>query len=233
MRLAVFVLLVASSSGFAQQRNLNPIGSNGNILNPGIPLSGPPAHVPAVQAVRPQGAARPGHRPSSFSGGAIFVPYPVGNAASGYTVHNPAPGLYDPIFGGYTPTDSFAAGYPPQMMSAPTPMVVINQNFLADPVRPQFRDYSNVQLPEPGVTIAPPSSPAASAAADDQPVVFLIAMRDHTIVPAVAYWLQGDTLNYITLQGAQNQVSISLVDRDFSKQLNAERNVPFRLPAAQ
>jgi hypothetical protein len=229
------VLLVASSSGFAQQRNLNPIGTNGNILSPGIPLSGPPAHVPAV---RPQENARRSHRPSSFSGGAIFVPYPVGNAASGYTVHNPAPGMYDPIFGGYTPVDSFAAGYPPQMAPAPapTPMVVINQNFLADPVRPQFRDYSNVQLPEPGVTIAPPappSPPAASAAADDQPVVFLIALRDHTIVPAVAYWLQGDTLNYITLQGAQNQVSVTLVDRDFSKQLNAERNVPFRLPAAQ
>jgi len=27
-------------------------------------------------------------------------------------------------------------------------------------------------------------------------------------------------------------VSLSQVDRDFSKQLNAERNVPFALPAA-
>jgi hypothetical protein len=119
-------------------------------------------------------------------------------------------------------------------VAPPTPTVVINQNFQTDPVRPQFRDYSNVQLPEPGVTIAPPSSPAAQAPpADDQPVVFLIALRDHTILPAVAYWVQGDTVNYITLQGAQNHVSLALIDRDFSRQLNAERKVPFRLPAAQ
>jgi hypothetical protein len=112
-------------------------------------------------------------------------------------------------------------------------MVVINQNFQTDPVRPQFRDYSNVQLPEPGVTMTPPPVTAQNPSADDQPIMFLIALRDHTILPAVAYWVQGDTLNYITLQGAQNHVSVSLIDRDFSRQLNAERNVPFRLPAAR
>ena len=121
-----------------------------------------------------------------------------------------------------------SAPFPEQPPAAPT--VIINQNFQTDTVRPQFRDYSNVPLPQPGPSAAPAA--AQTAPADDQPTLFLIALRDHTIVPAVAYWVQGDTLNYVTLQGVQNRVSLSLVDRDFSKQLNSERNVPFRLPAA-
>ncbi len=58
-------------------------------------------------------------------------------------------------------------------------------------------------------------------------------MQDHTIRPVIAYWVQGDTLNYISQDGVMNHVSLALVDRDFSKQLNAERNVPFALPAAR
>ncbi|MSV34987.1 MAG: hypothetical protein EXQ47_05235 [Bryobacterales bacterium] len=245
MRLAVVALLVVGSNGFAQQRDLNPMGGTGNILRPGIPLWGPSAAPGPGPGRRPQGGGQFGRGASAgFGGGAVFIPVPVGGAfgggAPGYTVHNPRPGYYDPIFGGYTPPAYAPVQvYDDTPAPAPTPMVVINQNFQTDPVRPQFRDYSNVQLPEPGVTIAPPSSPAAQAAPaqataiDDQPIMFLIALRDHTILPAVAYWVQGDTLNYITLQGAQNHVSVSLIDRDFSRQLNAESNVPFRLPAAQ
>ena len=50
------------------------------------------------------------------------------------------------------------------------------------------------------------------------------------IFPAIAYWVEGDTLNYITVQGAKNSVSLDLVDRDFSKQINKERKVEFGLP---
>src|ERR1700675_3358714 len=103
MRLAIVALLAVSSTGFAQ-RNLNPIGNNGSILHPGIPLTGAPA-----QGIRPQGGhqggARSGHRAFGggggfIGGGAVRVPYPVDGLSSGYTVHNPPPGYYDPIFGG-------------------------------------------------------------------------------------------------------------------------------------
>ena len=64
-----------------------------------------------------------------------------------------------------------------------------------------------MQLPEPGVRslLAAPAPPAAAQtrSADDQPTIFLIAMQDHTIRPVIAYWVQGDTLNYITMAGAQ------------------------------
>jgi hypothetical protein len=62
-------------------------------------------------------------------------------------------------------------------------------------------------------------------------VIFLIAMKDHTIFPAVAYWIEGgDTLNYITTQGVHNRATLDLVDRDFSKLLNDQRRVDFALP---
>ena len=43
--------------------------------------------------------------------------------------------------------------------------------------------------------------------------------------------MEGDTLNYITVQGVKNSVSLDLVDRDFSKQINKERKVEFGLPS--
>src|SRR5262249_49315865 len=96
--------------------------------------------------------------------------------------------------------------------------------------RPQLRDYSNGQLPPPGAPNNPPAA-AANALPDDQPTIFLIALRDQSILPVIAYWVQGDTVHYITLKTEPKHVSLANVDRDLSKQLNLERNVPFQLPA--
>ncbi len=66
---------------------------------------------------------------------------------------------------------------------------------------------------------------------DGSQVIFLIALKDHSIYPAVAYWIEGgDTLNYMTTQGVHNRVSLDSVDRDFSKLLNDQRRVDFALP---
>jgi len=176
-----------------------------------------------------------GHR-SFGGGGAVLVPYPVYGSGfdsfygGGGGFYSPPPGTYDPIFGVYNP------GVPSSQPSNSTPTVVINQNFQTDSVRPQVRDYSNTPLPEPGAAAAPggaaAASPQAPPLADDQPTIFLIAMQDHTIIPVIAYWVQGDTLHYISLKSEPKQVSVASIDRDFSRQLNRERNVPFALPAA-
>jgi hypothetical protein len=95
-----------------------------------------------------------------------------------------------------------------------------------------------LQLPGPGGPPAaeqapvPPPTPAAAASVD-QPAIFLIALQDSTIRPAIAYWVQGDTLNYVTVTRVLNRISLALVDRDLTNQLNGERNVPFRLLAAR
>jgi hypothetical protein len=258
MRLVVMRQILAAAlafvpTAFAQH---NPTGSYGNILHPGVPSPGalrPPSPRPGGGGINGggiNGAGRIGGGfgngrmvggRRNFGGGAVYVPYPVyggygmgygfdGFYSSGYpSVHNPAPGTYDPIFGGYNPGPQYPQPDSAEAAPAP-PTVVINQNFQTDSVRPQFRDYSNVPLPQPGAAPAPSQSPGALA--DDQPTIFLVAMRDHSIRPVIAYWVQGDALHYVSVEGVLDQVSMALVDRDFSKQLNAERNVPFALPAA-
>lgn len=262
---------IASAQQSAANPNTNsigvmiPLGGNGNVLRPGIPLTGPgsqpsgtvsvpaPTHgrtgvtgIASGTGRRGGGAAGGGgggRNPEGqrgegyYGGGPIFVPYPV----SGYVdtlqgngaVHYPPPGAYDPIFGVYN-----AGGTVGSAPIQPTPTVIINQNFQPDVVRPQLRDYSNVTLPPPGARAEEPRvTPVASSlpssvpsSIDGDTPMFLIAMKDHTIYPALAYWVQGDTLNYVMVGGAVNHASISAVDRDLSAKLNSERNVEFRLP---
>jgi hypothetical protein len=124
------------------------------------------------------------------------------------------------------PADYGQNGYPQQ-----SPVVIINQSYQPDVVNPVLRDYSNTPLPE-----AVPQQGAQfepQAANSDEPTIYLIAMKDRTIYATVAYWVDGETLNYITREGSPNRVSLDLVDRDFSKQLNEERHVEFKLPAAK
>jgi len=218
-------------------------GSYGNVLHPGVPSPGAlraPAPRPGGGGARIGGGGigngRVGGGRRNF-GGAVYIPYPIyGGYGMGYgfdgfyaSDYNPGPGNAEP----------YSAGpYSGEPAPAP-PTVIINQNFQTDSVRPQFRDYSNVQLPQPGAVAAPPTAaapaatPTQGALADDQPTIFLIAMQDHSIRPVIAYWVQGDTLHYVSREGVLDQVSLAQVDRDFSRQLNAERNVPFALPAAR
>lgn len=131
----------------------------------------------------------------------IAVPYPVFVGGGYYSDYGAAP-----------------AGYVDQ-----SPIAVVNQDFQADGGTPTIVDYSNVPLP-------PPDSTDANGLKDDEPTVFLIALTDHTVVAAIAYWVDGDTLNWVSRDAKQNRTSLSLIDRDFSKQLNDERHVEFKLP---
>ncbi len=136
---------------------------------------------------------------------AIAVPYPV-YIGGGY----------------YSAPVSYSSGYTDQ-----TPVAVVNPDYRPEDGGTQtIIDYSNV-----------PSTPAdetdANGLKDDEPTIFLIALTDHTVVAAIAYWVDGDTLNWISREAKQNRMSLSLVDRDFSKQLNDERHVEFKLPPAK
>jgi hypothetical protein len=69
-----------------------------------------------------------------------------------------------------------------------------------------------------------------TAAPTPDPSYYLIAFKDHTIYPAVAYYTDGDTLHYFTSGNVHNQVSLSLVDRQLTEQLNRQHNMEVRLP---
>lgn len=226
----------------------------------GAPVGSAPRAGPAVGGARPTGIVsspiRPGaplitpiignQSPLRIGGGfgptrlgglqnrgprTVVVPYPV--YVGGYY-----PGLgYDtpPPTYGYQPQ----VGYGYDQPSSSPPVVIINQNFSPERANPLMRDYSQTQLPA-----APPLLPqdatqpnkqatAPTADTSDDRTIYLIAFKDQKILPALAYWVEGDTLFYITLQSDRNQATLDLVDRDLSKRLNNERGLDFRLPAAK
>jgi hypothetical protein len=135
-------------------------------------------------------------------------------------------------YGGYYQDPSMMGGYPPQQQQGGPP-VVINQQFVSETARPVVRDYG--QDPSAGIRIYPPQAPQDAPVAqqapglDDNPS-YLIAFKDHTIYAAVAYWVDGDTLHYVTNHNTHNQVSLDLVDRELSDRLNRERQVNFQIP---
>jgi hypothetical protein len=144
---------------------------------------------------------------------------------------------FNQAFGGF----GFGGAYPPPEQpgnvivmppqAPPSSPVTINQNFgqgvapaaTAQAIAPQDPQSSGVTYYQ-----APSPAPAAPAM-DDQPI-YLIALKDTTVYPAIGYWVQGDALHYITPQGKHNQVSLELVDRKTSERLNEGRQIDFHLP---
>jgi hypothetical protein len=235
MRLIAVVLLMAGSTAWAQR-----VGSAtgfGRIANPGgaVTTTGgagfgriiyPGTGAPA--AVRSQ------------TGNAVFtaVPPPVNHGIHATPLLVPYPVFYGGGYYNYDAPPAQMAAYPqygdPNQSS---PVVIINQYFRPETANPVLHDYTDVPLPE-GVSRGADGQPTGAApratqrdtSQDNQPIMFLIAMKDHTIYPALAYWVEGDTLNYITTQGTKNSASLDAVDRPFSQQLNKERKVDFGLP---
>lgn len=110
---------------------------------------------------------------------------------------------------------------------APTaPQVIINQGYTPETANPVIRDYPSGDPNDVRIYTAPSRQPAENAA-DQAGRNYLIAFKDHSIYSAMAYWVQGDTLHYVTPQGTHNQASLDLIDRDFTEQLNRERNLRF------
>lgn len=202
-----------------------PGGVGGRLLFPGT------AALPyAPQAYgRPSSVGHGSHAPG------YVVPYPVFYGGGYYGVYQP--------YGNYivpeAPTAQTAQpvniqqNYPPPSgygsYSEPAgqqpPVVIINQYF-----REQSAPATSTGNEPPPVETQPQQQTEA-APPSNEPPIFLIAMKDHTVFTASAYWIEDDTLHYITTQGSENSASMDLIDRDLSRRLNRERNVAFGLPA--
>lgn len=234
-RILTLALVVAAAGNLAVAQNTVPstYGSRsgfGSVLFPGTGHA-PRTVVPSI--TRPGGVfgggrgiyATPPRMSHPSHSRRVIVPYPV--YVGGY-------------YGGF---DTPAPYYPEQPVQyAPQPqqppVVIINQAYRPETANPVLRDYSDAPLPEPTIRTydapvhrAPdPKEKAAARAESERPTIYLIAFKDHTILPALAYWIEDDTLHYVTRDGKPNRASLSLVDRDFSRQLNRERDVEFNLP---
>ena len=213
------------------------LGGFGNVLYPGTghaPVT-PPGGVTGPRFFNGAGrnfgpVAHPQH------GRTNVVLYPVYSGGYGYGY---APGYgYDPSLG-YAPA---GGDQPPIINAGSMPPVVINQNFVPPQANPVVREYApggtnDDQQSSLKVYQAPTPSqgtpPSQSAANPDQATIYLLAFKDHTVVEALGYWMEGSTLHYVTMDHDLNQVSLDLIDRDLSQRLNSERGVEFRLPPAR
>jgi hypothetical protein len=95
-----------------------------------------------------------------------------------------------------------------------------------DRARPVVHDYD-----EYGQEVRPSGGGVAggSSAASASPI-YLIAMKDGVIRAAASYWVNGQSLHYVTMEHQEKQVPLGEIDRAMSQQLNRERRVQFQLP---
>jgi len=208
-----------------------PIGAGfGSVIFPG---TGNPAYNPApVSAhIHNLGASIRGIHPTpqpERGRGAGFGGY-------GYAVPVAVP--YGYPAGAYGATPNITVINAPQ----PAPTVIVNNSYTPDVVNPVMKDYSNQELPEPSPTVRTYQAPVPNnlegrrqpvkirRETDDKPTIYLLALKDGAVFSCYAYWLEGDTVHYVTTRHAHNKVSRSLVDEPISNQLNHERNVEFSL----
>jgi hypothetical protein len=180
----------------------------GSVLHPGG--SGPQIAIPGL-AYRPVAGQRPVRYPSTgVLGYPVAVPVYVGGYGYGYGY---ADGTYDPN--------------QPPAPAAP-----------AAPAQPQQPNVIVVYPPAPsyGYPAAPPSNmvqvPPEQMEPSNQPAEpthYLLAFKNRSIYSAIAYWVDGETIHYITSGNTHNQASLSLVDRDLTKKLN-EGGLEVKLP---
>jgi len=217
------IALVCAAGLFAQYR-----GS----ATPYI-TGGPPSVVfPAGTPGNYPGLTRFPYNPVYPAGGGpqLRVPYSSSynrsyRGTGGFIYSYPYPvyvGNYDSSAGAYT--DQYGA-VPPQAAAAPSSAAPI---------------IINIGIPGAAGAPPAPSGPPASAYEPEppqqednsgaEPAHYLIALRDHTIYSAVAYWVDGSTLHYFTSGNVHNQVSLSLVDRELTDRLNKETGLSVNLP---
>jgi len=140
--------------------------------------------------------------------------------------------IYPAFYGGFGYSDPYfynsypnyasypSAGY--SYNSNPAP-VIISQNYYAGYPAPETAPAPRVE------EYRPPPQSAITEERKDESSLYLIAFKDHIIRAVLAYWTDGATLHYVTMDHEQKQAAVTSVDRDLSERLNRERNVAFRL----
>jgi hypothetical protein len=72
---------------------------------------------------------------------------------------------------------------------------------------------------------APPARPGVPTA-----TLYLIAMRNRTLVGATAYWVAQGILHYVTADRVEHRIALNQVNRDLTLRLNRQRGVSIQLP---
>lgn len=137
---------------------------------------------------------------------------------------------YDPYY--YPDTYSYPAAYPAYQSYQsydPSPNVTV----VYPPSQPAAPYYSNRATPvmreydQYGQQVRPSGNQPSNQSSSP---IYLIALKNHNIVAASSYSVNGNTLHYVTLERADQQVALDAVDHDLTLRLNQERHVPFQFP---
>jgi hypothetical protein len=218
--------------GGAPIRTQGSSSGYGNVVFPGTGGPPPMADPFAASFAYRLGATiggYPAYRgfPARGRRGAGVIPYAYPVFIGGYDYSYP-----------YQQTPNVTVAAPPQYAPQPAAPIIINQYFGSETATPMVTEYgpdgretAPADSSGPRVYQAPSNPPAEPSASDS--VVYLIALKDNSVYTAVAYWVDGDTLHYITPQGKHNQTSLALVDRALSARLNEGQKVDFHLPAGK
>lgn len=214
--LILFLSTFAVAFGASAQQHASGISSGfGSVANPGT------GHQGGVVA-----GSRIGNRPYT-----------------GTTLHRNRSPYGLPVYGGYFPAYGYGLnpyginpyGYAQDASQeqSQTPQVIVNVPSSAAPPVIINQYFGTQDAAEPSnlhVYQQPPRDSgdgAAPAAADA--ATYLIAYRDHSVYTALAYWVEGSTLHYVTTSNTHNQADLSLIDVEFTRKLNADRRLPFTL----
>jgi len=157
-------------------------------------------------------------RPSGVRTGGYFGTYGYRGYGRGLYDGGYWPGLWDYGYGygyapEYQPASGMTAAYAPSA-AYPPPNAYPVMAEVVHPVIHEYRQPEDYGLPQEH---ARHSS------------VYLIALQNKEIHAALAYWVEGGTLHYLDTDHKEKQAPLDAVDRDFSAQLNRERNVPFHI----
>jgi len=216
---AWFFSLCLAAGLSAQIRSTSPVvtGTVGSVVHPAGPAGtgGITRTIPSV--------VNPG-------GGGVHLVVPGQNRRQGGTRSTGA-FAYPVYVGGYYDSSYMTA---PQEVASPTPAqpnvtVVMSPPAQQAPVVINNYYGSTPQTSPGGSMLTVPQSDESDTVAE--PAHYLIALSDHTIYAASAYFVDGDTLHYFTSGNTHNQVSLSLVDRAFTERLNKEAGADVKLPA--
>lgn len=192
--------------------------SGGSVVNPAGAAGLPGVTRTLGSIVNPaQGGIRvPGSRGTATSGNRVVFAYPV--FIGGYYTTPYISSTDDSAAAAQAPAPAqtnVTVVMPPQQPVTP---VVINYNYSSAP--PSNREYTGDR-----------TQPSVDDTAVAETSHYLIALKDHTIYAATAYWVDGDTLHYFTAGNVHNQASLTLVDREFTQRLNKEAGLDVQLPA--
>jgi hypothetical protein len=119
----------------------------------------------------------------------------------------------------YSSSYSYPTSYSDYGSSASSPAVVIYQsqppiNVYEAPAQPEIREYPETFSPQ----------------RNEKPIYLIAFKGQSNIRAAQAYWVAGDTLHFVTLQGEQRQTPVNSIDRALTLRLNHDRHVDFLLP---